>query len=157
MDRGRVTRWLNHGVTTSAARVAIAGVFVLYGGSKIPLLEGFAASIHNYRLVPVEFENIIAITLPWIEVLAATALLTRRWLAGGALLSTAMIVMFLVAVVSAIGRGLDINCGCFTLTAASSSYNNLWRTLLLDTVLLGLTIPIWRMLKRSDPGEAHST
>lgn len=116
MDRGRVTRWLNHGVTTSAARVAIAGVFVLYGGSKIPLLEGFAASIHNYRLVPVEFENIIAITLPWIEVLAATALLTRRWLAGGALLSTAMIVMFLVAVVSAIGRGLDINCGCFTLT-----------------------------------------
>ncbi len=157
MNRDRAIALLDHGVTTWAARVVIAGVFVLYGGSKIPLLEDFAASIHNYRLVPVEFENIIAMALPWIEVLAATALLTRRWLAGGALLSTAMIVMFLVAVVSAIGRGLDINCGCFTLTAASSSYNNLWRTFLLDAVLLGLTIPIWRMLTRSERGEAHST
>jgi putative oxidoreductase len=141
-------RFLENDTSMWISRSILAVVFLAYGGSKIHLLDTLAQSIHNYRMVPVPLENIMAITLPWIELLAAAALLRRSTLPGGATAVGGMLVVFLVAIGSAIVRGLDINCGCFTLSAVSPSHNNMWRTFILDTLLLLLTIHIWwRMLR----------
>jgi hypothetical protein len=41
----------------------------------------------------------------------------KVWERGGATLILGMMVIFLVAVISAVLRGLDIDCGCFGRTA----------------------------------------
>ena len=131
------------------SRVVIAVVFLVYGASKITLPETLALSVRNYRLVPTELENLIAITLPWIEVVVAIALVRRATLPGGLLVASGMLVAFLAAVGSALARGLDINCGCFTLSAESAALNNLLGTFILDIFLLMLVIHVWWWLLRN--------
>jgi len=135
--------WLEHPGAIWASRGVLAAVFLLYGASKIPHLSAFATSIHNYRLLPVELENPLAIALPWIEVVAAVALLRNSWLPGGVLVVGGMTLTFTLAILSAIVRGLDINCGCFTLSDASPAYNNLWQHLILNVLLLGMAAHLW--------------
>ena len=134
---------LEHPIAVWTSRGVLAAVFFIYGASKVPHLAAFAASIHNYRLLPIQLENALAITLPWIEILAAGALLSRRWLPGGALVVGGLTAVFVVAMVSALARGLDINCGCFTLSDTSPAYSNLWQHLVLDLLLLALIVHLW--------------
>jgi len=136
-------RWLEHPSMVWMSRGILAAVFFLYGASKVPYLSAFATSIHNYRILPIELENALAMTLPWIEVLAAVALLRRKWLPGGTLLVGGLTVVFTLAIISAVARGLDINCGCFTLSDKSPTYNNLWQHLVLDSVLLAMAAHLW--------------
>jgi len=133
--------WISRGV--------LAAVMLVYGASKVPHVAGLAESIHNYRILPVEFENLPAAVLPWIEIVAAAALVVRRWLPGGTILTGAMLAVFIAAIASALVRGLDINCGCFTLSEKSPGYDNLWRTLILDLVLLSMTAHVWLVSVRS--------
>ena len=56
---------------------------------------------------------LIATYLPWLEIAAGLALLTRRWFTGGLAICGALSLAFLGAIGSAWWRGLDITCGCF--------------------------------------------
>lgn len=140
--------WLESEWMLWVSRVLVAAVFILYGATKIANPESLARDVYNYRLIPVAFVNIIAITLPWIEVLAGFALLTRRWMPGGALLSGAMLLMFIVAIGSALARGLDISCGCISVSAEATVFNTLRWTLVQDIVLLVLVAHIWWRMER---------
>lgn len=73
----------------------------------------FALDVGNYRLAPVELHNLIAIVLPAIEVLVGIFILAAIWLRAAALVTTALTVMFLIVILSALARGLNIECGCF--------------------------------------------
>ena len=55
----------------------------------------------------------MAMTLPWIEIVAALALILHIRARPAAVLSTALLVVFTIAVGVAYLRGLDIDCGCF--------------------------------------------
>jgi uncharacterized membrane protein YphA (DoxX/SURF4 family) len=98
------------------AQLAIGVVFVAAGLAKIGNLSAFAAQVHNFRLLPVWSENLVAITLPWIEVVAGLALVAasravdRR---AGAWVAAVLMVLFTAGVAQAWLRGLDIECGCF--------------------------------------------
>ncbi len=147
----RIIELLSNDRAAWLSRVVIAVVFLVYGASKITLPETLALSVRNYRLVPTELENLIAITLPWIEVVVAIALVRRATVPGGLLVASGMLVAFLGAVGSALARGLDINCGCFTLNAESAALNNLIGTFILDIVLAILAAHLWWWLLRTPP------
>ena len=104
-SRGNMLNWL--------LRILVGGAFIVAGVLKIIGPEKFASDISNYRLLPHELINLLAITLPWVEVVAGLSVLTGVWLQGGILLITAMTIMFLVVITSALARGLNIECGCF--------------------------------------------
>lgn len=108
-----VARFLERPAVIRTAQVLIGVVFLIAGLAKIGDLGSFASQIHNFRMLPVWSENLLAMTLPWIEVVAAMCLiLGQRARAGGALAAVLMFV-FIVAVAQAAIRGLDIECGCF--------------------------------------------
>ena len=67
----------------------------------------------NYRLLPHELLNLLAITLPWIEVAAGLFLVLGIWKRASALVITVLMIVFLAAIGQALARGLDIRCGCF--------------------------------------------
>ena len=94
-------------------RLAVGGTFVYAGILKILDPARFASVVDNYRLVPYELINIIAILVPWIEAVAGLCVITGIWLRPAALIVTVLTWIFLLAVSSALARGLSIECGCF--------------------------------------------
>ena len=94
-------------------RLLVGGAFVLAGALKIADPAKFAVDVGHYRLVPHELLNLVAILLPWIEVTAGLFVLAGIWLRAAALVIAGMTVVFLAVIVSALARGLNIECGCF--------------------------------------------
>jgi putative oxidoreductase len=115
-------------------RLALGALFVVTGALKLGDPTAFAVEIHNYQLFPA-LAPLLAATLPAIEIAAGAAMLVgpRSWLRAGALASAALMVVFTVAVGSAVLRGINISCGCF---GAGSGPVTLM-TVLRDVVLLG--------------------
>lgn len=95
------------------ARAGIAVLFLYAGAMKLRNPAAFAEEIENYRLLSRQLSVAASYYVPWLEILAAIALLAKPLRLGGWALSTALSGAFTVFVVSAWMRGLDISCGCF--------------------------------------------
>jgi uncharacterized membrane protein YphA (DoxX/SURF4 family) len=106
-------RWLTHPATVRACQVILGIVFAWAALAKIGDPRAFAADVHNFRLVPVALENLVAVTLPWVELVAAMALVLGVRARSGAVVSLLLMALFTVAVAAAVARGLDVECGCF--------------------------------------------
>ena len=94
-------------------RLLVGGAFVVAGALKVADPAKFALDVSHYRLVPYELINLVAILLPWIEITSGLFVLAGIWLRAAALVITSLTVVFLVLIVSALARGLNIECGCF--------------------------------------------
>lgn len=94
-------------------RVIVGFVFIYAGILKISDPVGFSDAINNYDLLPLSFVNFFAITLPWIEVVAGLFLLFGISVKENSLIISVMLVVFILAIVVSLGRGLNIECGCF--------------------------------------------
>jgi len=95
-------------------RVTLGIVFIWASVDKIINPEQFAEMIYNYKLVPSIIINSMATILPWLELFTGTALIIGFWERGALLIFNSLIIIFMVALTSALIRGLDIQCGCFT-------------------------------------------
>jgi uncharacterized membrane protein YphA (DoxX/SURF4 family) len=96
-----------------ACRWAAGAVFVYASLDKLIHPDAFAQAIANYRMVPMPLLHLFAWLLPVVELVAGAALIVGWQRRGAALLVSAMTVMFIIAIASALARGLDISCGCF--------------------------------------------
>ena len=103
-----------------AARLLIGCLFVYASVHKIMDPADFAVSIRNYLIIPPEWSNVAALTLPWIEVTSGLLLILGIETRPAALLTTGMLAVFVAAMAYAYSIGIDINCGCFSSAASSS-------------------------------------
>ncbi|MBI5661087.1 MAG: DoxX family membrane protein [Ignavibacterium album] len=94
-------------------RIIIAMVFIYAGAEKISDPKGFSQSIYNYRILPIETINILAITLPWLELISGILLLFGISVKENAAIIGTLLLVFIIAVALSMIRGLDIDCGCF--------------------------------------------
>lgn len=94
-------------------RLIVGGVFIWAGSLKIADPLGFAQSIQNYQAFPRPLVFVIAVVLPWVEVLAGALLILGPWRRSSALLLSLLLVGFIGLVASALVRGIDTSCGCF--------------------------------------------
>ena len=122
-----------------AARVVVGLVFLLYGLDKIAHPDDFARAIANYRLLPEALVNLVAVTLPWIELFCGLLLLAGQWVRSAALVSAFLLSVFVIAVSITLARGLDINCGCFSSAPSSEGRIGLL-TLLRDFTILPIAL-----------------
>ncbi|MCK7517734.1 MAG: DoxX family membrane protein [Ignavibacteriales bacterium] len=88
-------------------------VFIYAGAEKISDPEAFAISISNYRLLPTAAINFFAITLPWIELVAGILLIFGIAVKENSSILFSMLLVFTIAIVISLFRGLSIDCGCF--------------------------------------------
>ena len=111
------TSWkaiLVHPHTALLFRVILGAIFIYASWHKILDPEEFARSIFNYRILPAESVNLLAIVLPWMELVCGCLLLLGLFTGGSVVVVSFMMTMFLVAIGSALVRGIDISCGCFS-------------------------------------------
>lgn len=101
-------------------RVVLAAVFLYAGVTKARNPAEFAWTIDNYQLLPWTGAAAVALYLPWLEIVASFALLISRWRHGALAILTGLTLAFIVALTSALWRGLDIACGCFGDSHATS-------------------------------------
>lgn len=93
--------------------VIIGGLFIYAGGLKALDPARFATDIFHYRLLPWSVSALVALYLPWLEMIAGVALMTRRASLGALGILSALMLVFVFATLSAKFRGIDIACGCF--------------------------------------------
>ncbi len=108
---------LNSDILKIIARIMVGLVFLIFGLEKIPVPNVFAGEIMNYGFFPLFSVNLIAIFLPWVEVLVGIFVLLGIRLQSAATFSGILMILFIISVGIAMAKGLDISCGC------SSSHN----------------------------------
>jgi putative oxidoreductase len=111
------------------------GVFVYAGAIKAWDPAAFLLDIRSFELLPDPWAAWLAMGLPWLEIFAGLAVMSGLLRSGGLLLLNGCLLVFLVAILSAWARGLDIRCGCFGNGDSQSEYVEL---LVRDLVLLAL-------------------
>lgn len=131
----------------SAARIAswfavpmrwyLGALFVVACLHKIAEPASFALDIATYDILPLAAINLVAIVLPWIELFAGSMLIVGWRTRPASLLIVAMMLVFLMALTIALGRGLDMSCGCFAAQGAEDDPISRL-TILRDLVWLGL-------------------
>ena len=80
-----------------------------------------------------------------LEMLVGIAFVCTKWVREAALLATGMLVMFVVALTIAVARGLEIDCGCFGISAEGGR-TELVLAIVRDLILLVPTV--WLMFRR---------
>jgi len=95
-------------------RIFLGGVFVVASLDKITDPQAFANSILQYKIVGPVWAMGIATILPSLELLCGLSVILGLYPRGCTLLMTLMLVAFTMLVASALVRGLDISCGCFS-------------------------------------------
>lgn len=96
-----------------AVRLFLGTVFLVSGAEKLGALRTFGKSIAAYQILPEELSNIMALLFVWTEIIVGVLLFAGALVRGSALVTSGMLLVFLVAILSAMARGLDIDCGCF--------------------------------------------
>ena len=140
-----------------AVRWILGGVFIIAGLPKVLDPSSFAQSIDNYRMLPYIGVMLMAILLPWFEIILGLALITGRYWRGAALWTIALYAVFIIALGSAYIRGLDIYCGCFSATGHTIDLMRIIE----DIILLAGAVWIYRQglkssLHRQEPFNAES-
>lgn len=119
-------------------RVGLGGLFVYAAWYKIQDPAMFADAVASYRLLPLPVVGVVALVLPMAELVAGFALVATKWSREAALMILMMLVVFLIGLVQAWVRGLEIVCACFGPEDAGGS--PLWLDILRDIALCVPTI-----------------
>ncbi|MBD3298642.1 MAG: DoxX family membrane protein [candidate division Zixibacteria bacterium] len=123
-------------------RLIVGGFFVYAALDKIGNPGEFSRIVYNYRVLPGSLVNAFAIFLPWLELFAGMALIIGTRTVGSAAVITGLMAVFIIAVTSAVARGIKIDCGCFT-TGGNGARQVGLPLIIQDAVLLVLSLWIW--------------
>ena len=132
-----MTRWFSHPWLTIRVQLALGALFVIAAIPKIADPPSFAHMIYNYRIVPAQLINLMALTMPWVELLAGLALIAGVWRRAALLLIAAMLLVFITAIGINLARGNAIDCGCFNVADAGKTH---------EQRIFDMKLDIWRDL-----------
>ena len=124
-----------------ACRLLLGGLFLYAGMMKAQDVTAFAGNIANYKILPYAWNFLVAAILPYVEILAGVLLLANTRVRPAALLLGLLTGVFMLALATAMARGLDIDCGCFQSTGRTSPLTALGR----DIGILLLVVVTFRL------------
>ena len=104
---------LNNEYLQLIARLIIGFIFIFAAIGKIADPNLFVKDISNYRIIWEPLLNIMALVMPWLELLVGVFLIFGVRLKSSATIAGILLLIFIIAVSIAMIQGLSINCGCF--------------------------------------------
>ncbi len=133
-------RIIDNDFITLIFRVVVGAIFIYASYYKIIEPAVFAKGIWFYHMVPGNLINLLAVFLPWIELVCGVALIIGWQYRGTVILVNLMMIMFMIALGSAVYRGISIDCGCFQ--AAQASDSSAMNSLLWDVGIITMSIQL---------------
>jgi protein-disulfide isomerase/uncharacterized membrane protein YphA (DoxX/SURF4 family) len=107
-SRRQLLPWLG-----TAARVLLGVVWVWAAVAKMGDPAASVRAVRAYELLPEWLAKGVGYGLPFLEIGLAVLLIAGLATRLAAVLSSTLLVVFLVGIISAAARGLQIECGCF--------------------------------------------
>jgi uncharacterized membrane protein YphA (DoxX/SURF4 family) len=126
--------WLRNAWLQRVLGLALGGIFLYAAYAKILDPRPLVTIIWNYRILPAGPINLIAIYMPWMELLVGLAMVTGFKRRAGALWASGLLVSFILALLINAVRGVDVACGCFS--ASAQDVQNAWLLVLRDLPML---------------------
>ena len=132
-----------------ALRLVLGAFFVYASLDKIWSPAAFAKIVYQWQVVGPVASNLVAVTLPWVELVAGLLLIAGAWRREAALVVALMLVVFIASAGSVMARGIDVeNCGCVSVAKAEASSSWLpawtkgvgWFLVTRNLVLLGASL-----------------
>jgi len=121
-------------------RLGLGCMFLYSSLPKIRQPYDFLSNVYNFELVGPKLGLLTAMTLPWVELLVGICLIGGIFVSGALLVSIGMGAMFSFVIGSALYRGLNISCGCFS---ASSIEQIGYTTLIRACVIMLLSMAVY--------------
>jgi putative oxidoreductase len=103
-----------------AARLILGLTFIYASFHKIIAPADFAKIVYGYDLFPEISINLIAIVIPFVELVAGFALITGIYSRSAAIIINGLLLAFITVSAINLIRGHEFNCGCFS--AGKSGY-----------------------------------
>lgn len=129
------------GILAMTLRMLLGALFVYSGWQKAQDPAQFLLNVRSFQILSDPYAAWLAMGLPWLEIIAGTALVSGLCVEGGLAVLAGVLGLFLWAILDSWHRGLDIDCGCFGKEAQETSYLDLViRDLLLMALTVGLII-----------------
>ena len=121
---GWITRFWSHPVHNwvgLAVRLVVGLVFIYAAYSKIARPIDFAWNIAMYQMIHHKNVYLVAVILPWVEMICGVTLIAGLWTRGSAVVVCGMTVMFIWALLFAITHEIEMTgCGCFSQAGAKA-------------------------------------
>ncbi len=122
-----------------ALRVYLGYFFIYASLSKIPHPAQFAEAIADYRLVPFMFVNLVAVILPWIELVTGLFLIIGFKSKTSVIVIGVLLVMFDIMILINMYRGAPITCGCYDTVGEPIG----WKKTLENALMLLFSIQVY--------------
>jgi len=130
-------------------RIALGAIFVYSAWSKLKDSWAlFAMAVDSYQVLPLWGVQLVARTLPWVELLIGVLLIVGRWMRVATVGCSVLLLVFFGLMVRAHLKGMEINCGCFGPGEVIS-----WRTLLRDGAMVAGSLVLTAMTVTRKFGE----
>ena len=136
---GRLKALITHPILGLLLRVYVGGVFIYASMYKINYPGEFAETIASYQLVPYWAVNFMALVMPWAELVSGILMVLGVRTKAAAAAIGGMLVMFSLAILITLLRGIPIGCGCFTSVEDPLGWGTFWR----DLLWLGMTLQVY--------------
>lgn len=130
-------------------RIILGGLFIYASLDSLWRPALFAKAIYNYHLLPDMLLHPAAILLPWVEMITGIMLIGNIFPRTSAAIQVMLLFVFTIAVTIAVARGLDINCGCFSLDE-NGTRTTIWK-IGENVLLMILAIVVWYQSRVSIP------
>jgi putative oxidoreductase len=97
-----------------AARWILGLTFIYASFHKIIAPAEFAKIVYGYDLFPAAFINLIAIIIPFLELIAGLALIIGAYPRSAGIIINALLMAYIIVLSINLIRGHEFDCGCFT-------------------------------------------
>jgi len=120
-------------------RIFVGLVFIYASMGKITFPAQFAEAVAGYQIVPYFFLNLGALILPWVEFFCGLFLIIGLRTRAAAVVTSLMLLMFIVMIIINIYWEAPITCGCFDSVGEDIG----WRKIVEDVAMLGMCIHVY--------------
>ena len=125
-------------------RLLLGGVFLVAGADKIIDPQIFESTLRNYQILEDPWIAWGAIAIPPFELIAGACVVLRLLYPGCIIALTLALIVFILALMSLLTRGIDIECGCLGIATT------LHLQLFIDAALIAVAIILVILWARSE-------
>jgi putative oxidoreductase len=121
-------------------RWAVGLIFIYASMDKLLHPSAFAVAVYNYKILPGSFINLVAITLPWLELVCGILLIAGLFPRAAAFILSILLILFFSALSTSLYRGIDISCGCFSVSTTADKIGISY--MMRDLLVLAMSLQI---------------
>ena len=137
-------------------RLVLGLVFIWASWHKILTPDQFAKILYGYGIFPDATINLLAIGVPFIELITGLSLILGLYKRSALILINAMLTGFIIVIAFNLIRGHEFDCGCFSF-GDTKGVSSAVELLIRDVFMLGAGLVLWHLFKQESRAATGSS